>query len=107
MTRRQFDDMKREINKSSNIIWDDTDDYRNAFYASDAIITDGTTFCLEYLYTKKPILLTPRNMNGFYLFEDMLSSYYIGKKIQDIKIILLSNIYILFFKNFEYFLLNY
>ena len=78
--------LRDRILAASNIILDETPSYREAFYASDAIITDGTTFSVEYLYTKKPILLTPRNLRGFYFYKEMMESYYIGDsfpKIQD------------------------
>ena len=85
MTKKQFDRMRRKIDEADNILWDESADYHDAFNASDGIITDGTTFCIEYLYTKKPILLTPRNMEGFFLYEKMLSGYYIGRSMQDIE----------------------
>ena len=85
MSKSSFDRMLQRIKQSVNIIWDDSHSYHEAFDAADAIITDGTTFSIEFLYTKKPILLTPRNMKGFYLYERMLSSYYIGRTLQDIK----------------------
>ena len=46
-------------------------------------ITDGTTL-IEFLYSKRPILLTPRNMDSFYLYKEMMESYYIANKFQDI-----------------------
>ncbi len=85
MSQKAFDRMRARIKQSDNILWDETTDYHNAFNASDAIITDGTTFSIEYLYTNKPILLTPRNMKGFYLYQQMLDCYYIARSIQDIE----------------------
>lgn len=84
LTQKQANSIRERIDNAENMLWDTNDDYRIAFDASDAIITDGTTFSVEYLYTKKPILLTPRNMEGFYMYEDMLESYYIVNKLQDI-----------------------
>ncbi len=84
MTERQVARMRERIDASSNIIWDESSSYLNAFYAADAIITDGTTFSFEFLYTQKPILLTPRNMKGFYLYQQMLDSYYIANTASDI-----------------------
>lgn len=84
LTQAQVDHIRKRIDDAENMVWDTHDDYRFAFDASDAIITDGTTFSVEYLYTKKPILLTPRNMDGFYLYEEMLECYYIVNSIQDI-----------------------
>lgn len=84
MTQNEADELRRKIDETENLIWDTNALYHAAFNAADAIITDGTTFSVEFLYTKKPILLTPRNMEKFYLYEDMLESYYIVKRKQDI-----------------------
>ena len=84
ITEDQAEEIRNKIDSAENMIWDTYDDYRLAFDAADAIITDGTTFSVEFLYTKKPILLTPRNMEGFYIYEEMLRSYYIVNSIQDI-----------------------
>lgn len=83
-TQHQMDRLLEKISKAENIIWDASSSYLPAFYAADAIITDGTTFSFEFLYTKKPILLTPRNMESFYQYEDMLESYYIVNHRRDI-----------------------
>lgn len=83
-TTDMVENLRNRINNSENIIWDDNEQYYYSFCASDAIITDGTTFCIEYLYTKRPILLTPRNMSGFYSYDDMLKSYYIANGFDDI-----------------------
>lgn len=85
MTQAQIDRMKQKIDAASNMIWDEHPTYHDAFNAADAIITDGTTFCIEFLYTKKPIMLTPRNMSGFYMYERMQSSYYIARSFRDIE----------------------
>lgn len=84
MTQRQVERLQEKIQNAENIIWDKNSLYYAAFYAADAIITDGTTFSIEFLYTKKPILLTPRNIKGFYMYEQMMEAYYIAKSIQDI-----------------------
>ena len=83
-TQSQMDRLMEKISKAENILWDSSSSYLPAFYAADAIITDGTTFSFEFLYTKKPILLTPRNMESFYQYEDMLESYYIVNRRDDI-----------------------
>ena len=83
-SQSQMDRLMEKISKAENILWDSSSSYLPAFYAADAIITDGTTFSLEFLYTKKPILLTPRNMESFYQYEDMQESYYIVNRRQDI-----------------------
>ncbi len=76
--------LKKRIESAENIMLDESSSYYDAFDAADAIISDGTTFCIEFLYTKKPIMLTPRNMKGFYLYNEMLESYYIARTDKDI-----------------------
>jgi len=85
MTEKEVEELQRKIENIPNIIWDTNATYYNAFDAADAIIADGTTFSLEFLYTKKPILLTPRNMSAFYQYKDMLESYYIVNSEKDIE----------------------
>lgn len=85
MTEAQVEDLKERISSSEHIILDETADYRMAFDAADAIITDGTTFSIEWLYTGKPIMLTPRNMESFYNYQQMLDSYYIGRSVGDME----------------------
>lgn len=84
MTEHEVKELQQKIFMSENIIWDTEAMYHSAFNVADAIITDGTTFSVEFLYTKRPILLTPRNMEGFYLYHEMLDSYYIVNKENDI-----------------------
>jgi GT2 family glycosyltransferase len=84
MSSQSVEAMICKIKNSENIIYDDTADYRIAFDLADAIITDGTTFCVEFLYTGRPILLTPRNIKGFYLYEEMIKNYYIAEDINDV-----------------------
>lgn len=86
LTQKQVDDLRRKIDEAENIVWDTNDDYRIAIDAADAIITDGTTFCIEFLYTKKPILLTPRNIEGFYMYKEMMESYYVVNSTTDISV---------------------
>lgn len=78
-------EIEERIAASDNILWDKNDSYVDAIRAADAIITDGTTFSVEFLYTGKPILLTPRNMEGFYAMKDMLESYYVVQDMTDVE----------------------
>ncbi len=84
MTQDELDVMIERVKSSDNIMLDESASYHDAFNAADAIITDGTTFSIEFLYTKKPIMLTPRNMEGFYLYEQMMESYYIATDTESI-----------------------
>lgn len=86
LSKKDLEGIKKKISKSTNIYWDKNDSYVDAFHAADAIITDGTTFSVEFLYTGKPIMLTPRNMDGFYVSQDMLESYYVVKEIADVSL---------------------
>lgn len=85
MTEQEVKALQRKIESMPNVIYDSNPSYHNAFDAADAIITDGTTFSIEFLYTKKPILLTPRNMDAFYQHEEMLKSYYVVNEEKDIE----------------------
>jgi len=84
LSEAQAEQLRQRIDNAENILWDTNPGYHEAFDAADAIITDGTTFSIEFLYTKKPILLTPRNMEGFFLYQEMLDSYYVVNDVQDI-----------------------
>ena len=68
-----------------NIVLDQTPDYRTAFSMSDAIITDGTTFSLEYLLTGKPLMVTTNSLEQFYEPEAMEDALYIGRSHEDIQ----------------------
>lgn len=85
LTEKDVTQLEERIAASGNILWDKNDSYVSAMRAADAIITDGTTFSIEFLYTGKPILLTPRNMEGFYAKQDMFESYYVVKDTTDIR----------------------
>jgi len=84
ITEDDFDNYLDDLISQENVINDTNLDYRFAFYASDAIITDGTAFSVEFLYTDRPLMLTPRNIDGFYLKDEMLECYYIGSTADDI-----------------------
>jgi len=58
MTEAELKELESELISWGNVIIDKSNDYLDAVYASDAIITDGTSFCLEYLYSGNPLLLT-------------------------------------------------
>lgn len=85
MSKKELDSFIYELTSHENIIYDTNPDYRTSFYASDAIITDATSFCVEYLYTENPILLTPRNMNALYMHEEMNDCYYVAHSSSEIR----------------------
>lgn len=84
LTLKDVEKIKQKIQQTPNIILDTNDTYYYAMAAADAIITDGTTFSIEFLYSKQPILLTPRNMEAFYIYDKMKESYYIVNQYKDI-----------------------
>lgn len=56
-TEEELRSVKRYFADSSNLIWDDSDDYSPAFAVSDAVMTDpGCGILYSYLPTRKPIL---------------------------------------------------
>lgn len=85
MTQAEMDEMLENIRKSENIILDDTSDYRTATMISDALITDGTTFAIEYLYTRKPYMVTTTDIESFYEPEKMDEALYMGRTPEDVE----------------------
>lgn len=84
MSQREFDAFIAEKVSRNNVLLDRTDDYRTAFSISDAIITDGTTFALEYLLTGKSLMLTAHKLDQFYNYEKLGKSVYWAKCVEDI-----------------------
>lgn len=85
MSKDGLDAFLAEKTEKDNIILDTTEDYRTAFSMSDAIITDGTTFSIEYLLTGKPLMVTADSLDQFYEPEEMESALYIGRTHEDIR----------------------
>lgn len=81
---QEVDLLKQKINQCDNVLLDSKPDYRDAFYVSDAIITDGTTFLLEYLYTEKPILYTKKTENAIYNATEIETCVYVADKRGDV-----------------------
>lgn len=86
MTQEEMGRFVAEKTAMDNVILDQGEDYRPAFAASDGMISDGTTFSIEYLYTGKPLMLTTRKIKSFYNGEALKKSLYIGEKAQDIAV---------------------
>lgn len=81
------DEMKAflaEKTAADNIILDETADYHAAFAVSDAMITDGTTFSMEYLGTGKPLMLTTNDITQYYNHEEAEKGLYVAKTPADI-----------------------
>ncbi len=85
MTEAEMKAFVESKTNQDNIILDLTDDYHTAFDVSDAIITDGTTFSMEYLATGKPLMLTIDDIQNYYNSEEAEKGMYIGKTKEDIE----------------------
>lgn len=81
----EFDAMIESKKTAHNIILDETDDYRIAAQLSDGLITDGTTFAIEYLYANKPYMITTLDPDCFYESDKMKDALYIGQKKREIE----------------------
>lgn len=71
MTEDELDAFTEEVTSHNNIILDTSEDYRPAFWASDAAITDGTGFFGEYIYTDKPMIVTTNNPYLLWLWREI------------------------------------
>ena len=93
MTSEELDSFVNEQSERNNIIIDRSTSYKEAFFASDAIITDGTAFLIEYQYTGNPLLLTYKSLfdentgeeiDGIYFREEFFESLYIAQEKNDV-----------------------
>lgn len=75
---------RMELDKSDNIILDETKDYRQAFKISDGLMTDAGSFLLEYLPSGKPILYLINKKGPGLMDNDLIKNYYIAEKEKDI-----------------------
>lgn len=84
MTEAELDAFKKEVTFENNIILDTSEDYRPAFWASDAAITDGTGFFGEYVYTDKPMIVTTNNPYLLWLWREMEKAIPVAAKTEDV-----------------------
>lgn len=84
LTQEEMEQFLAEKTAIDNVILDRSEDYRVAFAASDGMISDGTTFSIEYLYTGKPLMLTTKKLGSFYNGEALKKGLYIGRDKADI-----------------------
>lgn len=85
MTKEKLDTFIAQKTGRDNVILDQTEDYRTAFAVSNGIITDGTTFSLEYLLTGKPLMLTAHKLDQFYNHKELGEAVYWAKSVRDIE----------------------
>lgn len=78
-------EFRSRCDQQDNLWLDETADYTESFYASNAIMTDVGSFLLEYLPTKKPILYLhhPQGL-GLNDDADLVEHYYRADKPDDI-----------------------
>jgi len=78
------DRLVRELGDYENIVIDRSSTYLPAFFASDALITDATSFLPEYLATGKPILYTPKTGGAPLSDPSLLNDIYVVRRNMDI-----------------------
>lgn len=86
ITQEELERFVEEKAASNNVILDRNEDYRMAFAASDGMISDGTTFSIEYLFTGKPLMLTTKKLESFYNGKRLKEGLYIGRTPEDIAV---------------------
>ncbi|MGG3799025.1 glycosyltransferase [Metabacillus fastidiosus] len=74
-----------KVTSMENVMLDLSDDYKEVFKISDALISDASSLLLEYLPTKKPIMYLPKK-NGVGLNDDgdVVNYFYKGLEEKDI-----------------------
>lgn len=84
LNESSLDELIDFFNTQDNMILDDGPDYRPAFQISNALITDGTTFSVEYLYTRKPEAVTIVDKNKFYKSKEFCEAVQIIDSQKDL-----------------------
>jgi hypothetical protein len=85
MTESDLNNLIEAVEKKNNVILDRSPDYRNSFFASDAIITDGTAFLIEYLYTGRPLIFTIKESGGgIYFYDEICGNVCVAREKGDI-----------------------
>jgi len=85
MTESELNSLIETVEKKDNVILDSSLDYIKSFYASDAIITDGSSFLIEYLYTERPLIFTPKESGGgTYFHDEICDNVYVAREKGDI-----------------------
>lgn len=74
----ELENFLKEISIFKNIIIDNTSDYRIAFSAADAMISDASSLLVEFLQMNKPILYTYKESTCSIVNERLLPAFYKG-----------------------------
>ena len=85
-SQQEWDELVARLDRTENIVVDIGADYLPSFYYSDAIISDGTSFLNEYLFTERPVCYT-RKQNSSDCFNDakLLECYTIADRFEQIE----------------------
>lgn len=73
MGKKWLNELISDLSNYPNIWIDKEQDYTPAFTASDALITDATTFLAEFAATGKPVLYTPKISGEGAMSDDYLA----------------------------------
>ena len=84
MSQNELEAFVNEKKNKENIIFDDYENYYFSFECSDAMLTDGTTFSVEYLGTGKPLMLTTDDITSYYNYEEAEKGLYIGSSKESV-----------------------
>jgi CDP-glycerol glycerophosphotransferase (TagB/SpsB family) len=76
MTPGQVEALIARVMNSENIILDQTPDYLSAFSVADALISDASSFLVEFLLTRKPVLYTYNESSQSIVHESLLPALY-------------------------------
>ena len=88
MMEDERDSLVSRVSGMDNVILDTTPDYRQSFFASDAIVADASTFVFEYLYTGRPVIYTKKLENAIYNSERFERGVYVIAKADDVALTL-------------------
>lgn len=84
MSGSELEIFKKDVNLHDNIILDIDDDYRPAFWVSDAAIIDGPCLFGEYIYMERPMIVTTNTPTIFWLWRELQECIPVAKKTEEI-----------------------
>ncbi len=88
LTEADQKDYLKKYEQSVNAVYDCGSEYLDTFYASDILITDCSSVMVDYLFTKKPIILCPAYEIYADDMSDLLECFYIVHSGEELKSIL-------------------
>lgn len=72
------------LSNQENILLDDSTSYLEAFQASDAMLSDWSSFVPEYAIYQKPLLVTPKNKDSSSIFSEAENVFCLSSCVGDI-----------------------